>query len=119
MIQMIWSNKLKCQKNVIITGFTSYTAKKFVNDNKEFWLIIIKFLKPLDNRLKEELIWKQEIIFVENNYSGQIENYITKELSLNNNLLINSEWNKKLKISHLRKYDLFPFYIEDFESLKE
>jgi hypothetical protein len=23
-----------------------------------------------------------------------------------------------LKISNLRKYDLFPFYIEDFETLK-
>jgi 2-oxoglutarate ferredoxin oxidoreductase subunit alpha len=24
-----------------------------------------------------------------------------------------------LKISNLRKYDLFPFYIEDFEELKK
>jgi 2-oxoglutarate ferredoxin oxidoreductase subunit alpha len=64
---------------LVIAGFTSYTAKKFIKDNPEFGLVIIKFLKPLDERLKEELISKEELIFVESNYSGQIENYITKE----------------------------------------
>jgi hypothetical protein len=66
-------------------------------------------LKPLDERLREELIWKQEVIFVEHNYSGQLETYLTDKLGLK---YIN--W---LKISHLRKYDLLPFYIEDFEKL--
>jgi 2-oxoglutarate ferredoxin oxidoreductase subunit alpha len=51
----------------------------------------------------------QEVIFVENNYSGQLEKYICNELWL--------KYIKWLKISHLRKYDLFPFYIEDFNSL--
>ncbi|MDP3381525.1 MAG: hypothetical protein Q8S84_08790 [bacterium] len=65
---------------LITTSFTSYTAKEFVKNNPEFGLIIIKFLKPLDERLLEELKDKEEIIFVESNYSGQLENYITKEL---------------------------------------
>jgi 2-oxoglutarate ferredoxin oxidoreductase subunit alpha len=81
-----------------------------VKENPEFGLIIIKFLKPLDEKLRNELIWKEEIIFVENNYSGQVENYIVKEFGLN---FVN--W---LKISHLRKYDLMPFYLEDFKSLR-
>jgi pyruvate/2-oxoacid:ferredoxin oxidoreductase alpha subunit len=72
-------------------------------------LIIIKFFKPFDQRLKNDLKGKDEVIFVENNYSGQMENYVTKELHLNSQ--------EGLKISHLRKYDLFPFYIEDFETL--
>lgn len=97
------------KKMLVTTSFISYTAKKFIKENKDFWLIIIKFLKPLDFRLKEELIWKEELIFIENNYSGQLEKYITKEFSLDN---------MKLKISNLRKYDLLPFYIEDFNSLK-
>ena len=96
------------KKMLIVTSYTSYTAKKFVKENNEFWLIIIKFLKPIDHRLKQELDWKEEIIFIENNYSWQLENYITKELSLNCD---------NIKISHLRKYDLFPFYLEDFYKL--
>jgi len=40
---------------LIVTSFTSYTAKEFVKNNKEFGLIIIKFLKPLDARLRKEI----------------------------------------------------------------
>ncbi|MDF1682881.1 MAG: hypothetical protein P1U46_04145 [Patescibacteria group bacterium] len=65
---------------IITSSFTSYTAKHFIKNNPEFGLIVIKFLKPLDERLLDEVKTKKEIIFVENNYSGQIENYITKEL---------------------------------------
>ncbi len=96
-------------KMLVITWFTRYTAEEFIKRNPEYGLIIIKFLKPLDKRLRDEIAKYEEIIFVESNYSWQIENYITKELWLK---YINS-----LKISNLRKYDLFPFYIEDFESL--
>ncbi len=99
------------KKMLITTSFTSYTAKEFVKNNPDFWLIIIKFLKPLDERLLEELRDKEEVIFVESNYSGQLENYITKEFGL--------KYLPNLKISNLRKYDLFPFYIEDFEELKK
>jgi len=99
------------KKMLIITSFISYTAKEFVNQNSEFGLIIIKFLKPLDSRLRKELLDKEEIIFIENNYSGQLEKYITNEFWLKY-----IDW---LKISNLRKYDLFPFYIEDFDKLKK
>jgi 2-oxoglutarate ferredoxin oxidoreductase subunit alpha len=99
------------KKMLIVTSFTSYTAKKFVKENPDFWLVIIKFLKPLDDRIRDELIWKEEIIFIENNYSWQVENYIVKEFGLN--------FVKDLKISHLRKYDLMPFYLENFETLKK
>ena len=98
------------KKMIITTSFTSYTAKEFVKNNPEFGLIIIKFLKPLDERLIEEIKDLEEVIFVENNYSWQLENYISKEFGL--------KYIPSLKISHLRKYDLFPFYYEDFEELK-
>jgi 2-oxoglutarate ferredoxin oxidoreductase subunit alpha len=67
---------------LVISGFTRYTAEHFVKNNPEFGLIIIKFLKPLDERLRDEIAKLEEVIFVESNYSGQIENYITKELGL-------------------------------------
>jgi len=99
----------EAKKMLVITWFTRYTAEEFIKNNPEYGLIIIKFLKPLDVRLRAEIEKLEEVIFVESNYSGQIENYITKELWLKY-----IDW---LKISNLRKYDLFPFYIEDFNKL--
>jgi len=97
------------KKMLVTTSFITYTALDFIKDNREYWLIVIKFLKPLDERLRDELTWKEEVIFVEHNYSWQLETHLTDKLGLK---YIN--W---LKISHLRKYDLMPFYIEDFEKL--
>lgn len=97
-------------KMIITTSFTRYTAEHFVKNNPEFGLIIMKVIKPIDERVLEHIKEKEEIIFVEANYSGQLQNYMTKELGLKY-----IDW---LKINNLRKYDLFPFYIEDFETLK-
>lgn len=99
------------KKMLVTTSFITYTALDFIKDNPDYGLIVIKFLKPLDERLREELTWKEEVIFVEHNYSWQLETYLTDKLWLK---YIN--W---LKISHLRKYDLMPFYIEDFEQIKK
>lgn len=101
----------KAKKMIITTSFTRYTAEHFIKNNDDFWLIIIKFLKPLDYRILKEIKKKKEIIFIENNYSWQLENYITKEFWL--------KYIKWLKISNIRKYDLYPFYIEDFNKLKK
>jgi 2-oxoglutarate ferredoxin oxidoreductase subunit alpha len=65
---------------IITSGFISYTAKEFIKNNPEFGLIVMTIIKPLDIRLLDEIKNKEEIIFVESNYSGQLENYITKEL---------------------------------------
>lgn len=111
---LLWSRgneeNSKPKKIIITTSFTSYTAKEFVRNNPEFGLIIIKVLKPLDERLLEELKGCEEVIFAESNYSWQLENYISKELGL--------KYIKWLKVSNIRKYDLYPFYYEDFEELK-
>jgi 2-oxoglutarate ferredoxin oxidoreductase subunit alpha len=96
---------------IVTYSFTKYTAEHFVKNNPEFGLIIIKFLKPIDERLREEIISNkyEELIFVESNYSGQVEKHLSNELGL--------KFIPNLKISNLRKYDLFPFYIEDFNEL--
>jgi pyruvate/2-oxoacid:ferredoxin oxidoreductase alpha subunit len=67
---------------LIVTSFTSYTAREFIKNNPEFGLIIVKFLKPLDERLRKEIEGKDEIIFVESNFSGQLEKYLTLEFGL-------------------------------------
>lgn len=97
------------KKMIITTSYTVYTAQEFIKNNPEYGLIVIHFLKPLDGRLLDELKWKDEVIFVESNYSWQLENYITKELGL--------KFIDGLEIKNLRKYDLYPFYYEDFETL--
>jgi 2-oxoglutarate/2-oxoacid ferredoxin oxidoreductase subunit alpha len=76
------ANKNFPKKIIITTSFITYTAREFVKNNPEYGLIVIKFLKPLDTRLRDELIWKEEVIFVEHNYTGQLENYIVKEFGL-------------------------------------
>lgn len=100
----------EAKKMIITTSYTIYTAKEFIKNNPEFGLIVIHILKPLDERLLDELKGKKEVIFVESNYSGQLENYIVKELGL--------RYVEGLEIKNLRKYDLYPFYYEDFETLK-
>jgi 2-oxoglutarate ferredoxin oxidoreductase subunit alpha len=57
------------KKMIITTSFTSYTAKEFVKNNPEYGLIIIKFLKPLDHRLVDDLKNVSELTFLEHNYS--------------------------------------------------
>ncbi len=96
----------EAKKMIVVTSFTTYTAKEFIKNNPEYGLIIIKFLKPLDHRLVEELKNVKELTFLEHNYSGQLENYMTKELKLDT---------LDLEIKNYRKYDLYPFYIEDLE----
>jgi hypothetical protein len=45
----------EAKKIIVTTSYTIYTAKEFVKNNPEFGLIIIHFLKPLDERLLDEL----------------------------------------------------------------
>lgn len=74
-------------------------------------MIIITCLKPLDARLRDVIVGLDRVVFVESNYSGQLEDYITKEFGL--------KFVPTLEISHIRKYDLMPFFYEDFEILIE
>ncbi|MCD5380647.1 2-oxoacid:acceptor oxidoreductase family protein [Candidatus Gracilibacteria bacterium] len=95
------------KKMLVVTSFNTYTARDFIKKNPEYGLVIMKFMKPLDERLIKDLAGKTELTFVENSYSGQLENHLVKELRLD---LIDG-----IKISSFRKYDLYPFYMEDFE----
>ena len=99
----------KAKKMIITMSYTEYTAQEFIKNNPDYGLIVIHFLKPLDERLLDDVKDKDEIIFAESNYSWQLENYIVKEFGLKH---IDGP-----KIKNIRKYDLYPFYYEDFEAL--
>ncbi len=93
-------------KKIIVTlSGNRIVAEDFIADNSEYGLMVVKFLLPLDARIRDELIGKEEVIFMENNYSGQLEEHLVKSLDLDHI--------EGLKISNFRKYTLYPFYRED------
>jgi 2-oxoglutarate ferredoxin oxidoreductase subunit alpha len=97
------------KKMILTLSFTAYTAEAWCDENPEWGMIVITCLKPLDARLRDVIAWLDKIVFVESNYSGQLEDYITKEFGL--------RYIQGLEIDHFRKYDLLPFYMEDFYTL--
>ncbi len=70
------------KKMIFTFSLTSYTAEAWVRENPEWGVIIITCLKPLDVRLREVIIGLDRVVFVESNYSGQLEDYVTKEFGL-------------------------------------
>lgn len=42
-------------------------------------MIVITCLKPLDARMREVIVGLEKLVFVESNFSGQLEDYITRE----------------------------------------
>lgn len=96
------------KKFFITMWINSLTLKKYIKENTDYGLIIVEVLQPLDLRLKEFIKEKnvEEIIFVELNYSWQLEEIITSKLNLNC---------ENIKISHIRKYENYPLFIEDIK----
>ncbi|MCX6824750.1 MAG: hypothetical protein NTY80_00865 [candidate division SR1 bacterium] len=86
---------------------------KIQNGSVKFGLIIIKCLQPFDMRLKEFLdinVKKiKKLIFVEMNYSGQLQELLTHKCRLND-----KKWNNKIK--NIRKYSLYPVFAEDIKN---
>ena len=97
----------EAKKMFISMSANCYNLKAFVENNPEYGLIIIKILKPINPEILEVIKNLEEIIFVESNFSGQLESYITKEFGL--------KYQNNLKISNFRKYDWFPFYYEEID----
>mgnify|MGYP002078816278 CR=1 FL=1 len=103
-------------------GFNRYVLEDFIREKEKglrsqvpgstpkYGLIVIKVLQPLDMRLKDFLDSHvkqiKKLIFVEMNYSWQLEELITNKCRLHDR-----KW--KNKISNIRKYTLYPFFRED------
>lgn len=72
-------------KKIIVTmSANRIVAEDFIADNPEYGLMIVKFLLPVDPRIRTELEGKMEVIFMENNYTGQLENHLVRSLELRN-----------------------------------
>ncbi len=101
-------------------GFNRYVLEDFMKvkgkrdkelgKSPKYGLIVVKVFQPLDMRLKEFLDAHvkqiKKLVFVEMNYTGQFQALITNKCLLND-----KKWNNK--IADIRKYTLYPFFIED------
>lgn len=95
-------------KIIVTMSANRIVTEDFVRDHPEYGLMIVKFLLPVDTRIRDELIGKSEVIFMENNYSGQLEEHLVHSLDLDH---IDG-----LSIANFRKYTLYPFYREDLDT---
>lgn len=98
----------EAKKMIVTLSANRFVAEDFIADNPGYGLLIVKFLLPLDPRIRTEIEGKDEIIFMENNYTGQLENHLVRSLELRNI--------EGLTITNFRKYTLYPFYREDIDS---
>lgn len=95
-------------------GVNRYVIEEYIRSkNKKtvkYGLIIIKVFQPFDMRLKEFLdanVKKiKKLIFVEMNFSGQLQTLVTNKCLLND-----KKWTNKLM--NIRKYTLYPIFAED------
>ncbi len=102
------------KKFIITTGMNHYVCKDFVDQHpKEIGLISIHSLHPFDPRLKTFLHNNkntiEQLIFVELNHSGQLQDLVMKECELYSQ-------DFKNKITHFRKTALYPIFEEELEA---
>ncbi len=98
----------EAKKMIVTLSANRFVAEDFITDNPEYGLMIVKFLLPLDLRIRDEIEGKSEVVYLENNYTGQLENHLVRSLELRN-----IPW---LTITNFRKYTLYPFYREDLDT---
>lgn len=100
------------EKFYVTFWFNRYLLENIINDNKNVWLIIITVFQPLDPRLKTRFQSNENNIkgltFVEMNEKWSLERLIKNECNLKSE-------SRENKISHIRKYNLYPFFKEDLK----
>lgn len=105
----------EAKKFFITMGINRYALEQWIKNKYEYGLIIVKSLYPFDPRLKLFLEKNREriqnLIFVEMNHSGMLEDLVRKECELY------GEWNSK--ISHQRKVTLYPLFEEEIQAVQD
>lgn len=102
-------------KNFFVTrGMNRYAIEYAIQDKPDWGVVVVKSFQPFDARLKQFFHHKsqeiEKLIFVEMNYSWQMEQVVVNQCNL-----LGDEW--KGKINYMRKYTLYPFFHEEIEKL--
>ncbi len=106
----------EAKKFFVTLGVNRYVLESYIKDHADqnFGLIVIKVLQPFDARLATFLEEKnstiEKLIFVEMNPSGQMERLVTEQCKL-------ADSKRNGKISHHRKYTLYPIFEEELINL--
>jgi len=92
-------------------GRNRYVLESVLADKSDRGLIVVTVLQPINPKLalffEQKFEQIEQLVFVEQNYSGQFEKQIKVECGL-----MTAEW--AWKISSSRKYANYPFFEEDF-----
>jgi len=102
----------EAEKFFITYGRNRFVLEDYIRNHpdQKLGLIVIKVFQPFDLRLKTFLEQKnsqiKSLIFVEMNASGQLQRLVTEQCHLNNPIREN-------KITHHRKYTLYPIFGEE------
>ncbi len=102
----------EAEKFFVTYGWNRFILEDYIRNNPEqkLGLIVIKVFQPFDLRLKTFLEQKnsqiQSLIFVEMNASGQLQRLVTEQCNLQHPMREN-------KITHHRKYTLYPIFGEE------
>lgn len=98
----------EARKFFICIGFVRYTIEGFLQSHPDWGCITITVLQPFDPGLERFLEERYDrvdrLVFVDNNYTGQLEKIVT-EASLS------EKWIPK--IGRLRKFTLYPIFEEE------
>lgn len=97
-------------------GFNRYVLEDYIKMKNEkeqkYGLIVIKVVQPFDMRLKtfleDHAKQIKKLIFVEMNFSGQMQELVTNKCLLNDKKRVK-------KISNIRKYTLYPIFLEEIK----
>lgn len=102
------------EKFFVTRGINRYNLEKIIENRPEWGLIVIKIFHPfsahLPDRFETHKNQIKKLIFVEMNYEWQMEKVVRNECNLKT-----EDWNEK--ISHFRKYSLYPIFLEEVEGL--
>jgi len=101
----------------VTRGFNRYVLEDYIKAKNEkevkYGLIVIKVVQPFDMRLKtfleDHAKQIKKLVFVEMNYSGQMQELVTNKCLLNDKRRVK-------KISNIRKYTLYPIFLEEIKA---
>lgn len=101
----------EARKMLVTVGMTSMVAREFIMKNPEYGLILLKYLKPFDVRIRDEIQHVEEFTVLEMNYGGQLSELFRRE--------VGHDFFAQRKLFTYGKYDLFPFTRESFDTIHE